>query len=379
MRIALLAHRAASPSATGIGRYYVELTRSLAQSSPPDLRYALATTRERQEATWLPPEVERLQIPGPRRAVAFTWAVIRRPRADRWLGRPDLVHCLHPWTATPTRAPLVTTVHDLMPLQHPAWYPRRESLLFARGVAHTRDHARCVLTVSAHRADQIESEAGIERARIRVVHLAAGDEFRARHEPAIVESVCRRYGVEPGRFLIAIGQVARRKNLAVVLHAVASMGPGVLGTPALLCAGPRGVGAGEVDDLVDRLGLRDRVRLAGYVPSDDLPILLGAALALVHPSYDEGFGMTPIEAMAAGVPALASDRGALPEIVDDGGVLLDPDDVDGWAAAIADIAADPDRRASLIARGDARQKHFVWSRVATETSEVYDDLLRSTP
>lgn len=374
-RIALLAHRIASPSATGIGRYYVEASRALATAGLDDRRYVIATTRERETATWLPPTLERAEIPGPRKALALAWATVGRPRADRTLGPIDLVHTLHPWTATPTRAPLVTTICDLMPIQHRAWYPWRESWLFGRGVDHARAHARRIITISAHRADQLVDEAGIERDRIRVVHLAAGDEFRQRADEATVAETCRRFGVEPGRFLVHIGQVARRKNLAVVLRALTAVPPDVLGSPALLLAGPRGVGADEVDALIDELGIRRRVRIGGYVDGDDLPALVQGALALVHPSYDEGFGLTPIEAMAAGVPALTSDRGALPEAIGDGGVLLDADDPDAWAEAIVVVATDPAHRAALIASGDGRQRHFTWSRVAAETAAVHDEVL----
>lgn len=374
-RIALVAHRIASPSATGIGRYYVEVSKALA-ANPGGHRYLIATTREREPATWVPPELERIEVPGPRKALALAWALVGRPPVDRTLGRVDLVHTLHPWTATPTRAPLVTTICDLMPIQHRAWYPRRESWLFGRGVAHARHHARRVLTISQHRADQLVDEAGIDRERIRVVHLAAGDEFRARADPRRVAEVCARHGVEPGRYLVHVGQVARRKNLAVVLRAVAAVPPEHLGVPALLLAGPRGVGADEVDALIDELGIRSRVCIGGYVSSEELPVLVGASLALVHPSYDEGFGLTPIEAMAAGVPALASDRGALPEVVGGGGVLLDADDHDAWAEAIVGIATDEAQRAALVARGDAHQARYTWARVAAETRAVHDEVLR---
>jgi alpha-1,3-rhamnosyl/mannosyltransferase len=374
-RVALVAHRIASPSATGIGRYYVEVARALAVAARPGRRYVVVTPRERERPTWLPPGLERAEIPGPRKALALAWALAGRPPVDRTLGAVDLVHALHPWTATPSKAPLVTTICDLMPIQHRAWYPRHESWGFARGVAHARAHARRVITISEHRAAQLVDEAGIERDRIRVVHLAAGDEFRARAGAAAAATVCARYGVEPGRFVVHVGQVARRKNLAVILRAIAAVPPDALGAPALLLAGPRGVGADEVDALVDELGIRSRVRFGGYVADDDLPTLVGASLALLHPSYDEGFGLTPIEAMAAGVPALASDRGALPEVVGGGGVLLDADDPDAWAAAIVAVATDPEHRAALVARGDAHQARYTWERVAAETAAVHDEVL----
>jgi alpha-1,3-rhamnosyl/mannosyltransferase len=373
--VALLAHRVASPSATGIGRYYVEIAKSLATGGHP-YEYVLANTREPEQPTWLPSGLTRRIVPGPRKLVALSWALTGRPRADRALGRPDLLHALHPWTATPSRAPLVTTIHDLMPTQHRAWYPRHESWLFGRGVAYAREHAAVVITDAEYVAQQLVAEAGIDRSRIRVIHLAVGDEFRTRPDAALAAEVCARHGVEPGRYLIAVGQIARRKNLGVVLDALAKVDPGALGRPALLAAGPPGVGADEITAQIERLGLGERVRLGGYVPSEELPVLVSQALALVHPSRDEGFGFTPIEAMAAGVPVIMSASGALPEVAGDAGVLVDPADADAWAAAIDRVAREPEWRAALTARGDAHQERFRWSRVAADTAAVHAEVLR---
>ena len=377
-RVTLLAHRIASPTATGIARYYVELALALAANvanGEDDHAYAIAATREPEQPTWLPPGMPHVVVPGPRKLVAGTLAVLGRPRLDRFLARPDVVHTLHPWTATPTRAPLVTTVHDLMPIRHRDWYPRQESVMFGRGMAHTRAHAALVIANSEHTAAQLVERAGIERERIRVIHMAVSDRFRARPDDAGVREVCARYGVEAGRYLLHVGQVTTRKNLDVVLDAVARLDPALLGSPILLCVGPRGVGAEAIDARVARLGISDRVRFGGYAADADLPFLVHGAFALVHPSRDEGFGFTPIEAMASGVPVVASASGSLPEVVGDGGVLVDPSDVDGWAGAVDRLARDPGHRAALVARGDSRQERFRWDRVARDTAAVYDEVL----
>jgi glycosyltransferase involved in cell wall biosynthesis len=374
--IALLAHRLASPSATGIGRYYREIAAGLAAvADPATHRYTVASTREAEQPDWLPPQLGHRTVPGPRKAVALAWAVLRRPRLHGTLGAPDLVHTLHAWAPTPTKAPLVTTIHDLMPVFHPEWYPRSERWPFLRGVAHARDHAALVVTESQYVADVITAEAGIPAERVRVVWGGAGDEFRQRVSEDEMAAVSARHGVEPGRFLLAVGAVSVRKNLSVVLRALARVDPALLGRPALLAAGPPGVGAPEIEGEADRLGLGELVRFAGYVPSADLPVLAAASLCLVHPSRDEGFGITPIEAMAAGVPAVASDAGSLPEVVGDAAVLVDPDDVDGWAAAITTVATDEDHRAALVAAGTIRQDRFRWQRAAAETLAVHDEVL----
>jgi alpha-1,3-rhamnosyl/mannosyltransferase len=232
-----------------------------------------------------------------------------------------------------------------------------------------------VIAHSAHGAAELEAEVGIEPDRIRIVPLAVGDAFRQRHPADTVATTCRRYGVSPGHFLIAVGQVNDRKNLAVVLRALARLDRATLGKPTLLLAGSAGPTAGHVTDAIRDLGLEPHVRLAGYVPDADLPVLLGAARALVHPSHAEGFGFTPLEAMAAGVPALCSTAGALPEMVGTAGVLLDPDDVDAWAGAIERVLQDDDLRARLVAAGDRHQETFRWDRVAADTERIYAEVL----
>jgi alpha-1,3-rhamnosyl/mannosyltransferase len=117
------------------------------------------------------------------------------------------------------------------------------------------------------------------------------------------------------------------------------------------------------------------VRLAGFVDAEELPVLVGGALALVHPSRAEGFGLTPLEAMAAGVPALASDVGAVREVTGHAAVLLPPEDEAAWAAAIGHVLTDPERRAELVAAGAAHQRQFTWAATAAKTRAVHDEVL----
>lgn len=376
--IALLGHRLASPSATGIGRYYVEISKGLAGvSDPVTHRYSVAHPRERDRVSWLPPGLEHRVIPGPRKAWALSWNLLGWPRLDPALGRPDLLHVLHPWAPTPTEAPLITTIHDLIPILHPEWHGRVEGWSFRRGVEHAREHAKLILTESRFAADVITSEAGISPDRIRVVWGGVGDEFRRRSSEAEAEEVCARHRVQRGRFLIAVGTVSTRKNLTTVLRALTRVDPELLGHPSLLVAGPPGDGASDVQAEAARLALSDRVRFAGYIPTAELPVLVGSSLALVHPSQDEGFGITPIEAMATGVPAIASDAGSIPEISGGAALLVSPHDIDGWAAAISSLAGDPERRALFIAAGQRHQDRFRWRRSAIETMAIHDEALNA--
>ena len=118
-------------------------------------------------------------------------------------------------------------------------------------------------------------------------------------------------------------------------------------------------------------GIQSALRVTGFVSAADLPVLLAAALALVHPSKYEGFGLTPLEAMAAGTPVLAANTGALPEVVGDAGTLLPPDDVEMWTKAMTQVSEDDALRRSMIERGRTWSERFTWGRAASETAAVY--------
>jgi alpha-1,3-rhamnosyl/mannosyltransferase len=374
--VALVGHRLAVARPTGVARYAVELSTALGELGPArGIRYTVASLREAGRPTWVPPTVRLASLGGPRRARAVAWSLVHRPRVARALGRPDLVHLLHPWAPLPTRAPLVATVHDLLPLERPAWFGRAERWSFERAVHDLAARAEVVVASSHHTAARLEERLGIEPGRLRVVWLGVGDELRARPSPAEQAAVCARHGVEPGRFLLAVGEVNERKNLPVLVRALALVDPAALGPVARLVAGSAGRGAGAVEAAVAGAGLTDRIRFAGFVPDADLRVLLGASAALVHPSLEEGFGLTPLEAMAAGAPAVASAVGSVPEVVGDGAILVDPHDADAWAAAITTVTGDADARGALVAAGTARQARFTWRRTAEETAAVHAEVL----
>jgi glycosyltransferase involved in cell wall biosynthesis len=374
--IALVGHRLAAATPTGIGRYYAEIAQGLAEvADPATHHYTVASTREAAAPAWATPPLGRASLGGPRKLRAVSWSLLRWPRVDAALGYPDLVHVLQPWTVVPTRSRLVATIHDLMPMLHPEWHGPLESWSFRRGVRHVADHADLLIADSAHTASLVTERLGVDPSRLRVVWIGVGDEFRSRAGAEVQASTCARRGVDPGRYLISVGAVSERKNLSVVLQALARVDPALIGRPALLAVGPAGKGAEAIEAEATSLGLGDRVRFAGFVPDDELPVLVGASLALVHPSRDEGFGITPIEAMAAGVPALASAVGSVPEVAGDAAVLVAPDDVDGWAAAITEVAGDPARRAALVDAGRRHQVQFTWRRTAEATMAVHDEVL----
>ncbi len=370
MRAVLFANRVVDPvrSTTGIGRYVQGLTVALAARAEPGWRYDVSAPRELGRPAWLPPGVGYRPVPGPRRGLHLAWTFLGRPRLEQAVGAADLVHVLHPSFPLPTRAPTVVSIMDLMLLEHPEWYERGELLGFRRCMDRLAADDGPVITISSDVAERLHRLVGVARDRITVVHLAAGDEFRRPAEPADVERVCAGLGLQPGRFLLAVGNLSTRKNLGTLVRSMA--GVEAAGLPLVL-AGRPGTSSSEVDDEIRRHGVADRVRRAGFVADADLPALVQSALALVHPAVDEGFGLPPLEAMAAGTPVIAARAGSIPEVVGDAAVLVEPLDAAAWTEAVNLVAEDDDRRAAMAAAGRARAAAFTWERVAEQTVAVH--------
>ena len=366
-RVLLVPHRLHDPFGTGIHRYGVELIRALAaDDSAAEFDYAVASIDDPDVAVGAPV----VHIAPPRRALHAAWATTRRPPIERYAGRTDLVHVLTPAVPVATSASLVLTVHDLLPLRFPSWYPARQRWLFKRAIRQAERDAAAVVVPSTAVAADVADGTDIEASRVTVVPEGVDPIFSRPVSEVDVAAVCARHRIRPGQFFLFVGAISGRKNLETAMRALAvfrERGPDV----PLVVVGPRGRGAEAFDDETRRLGLESAVRVTGFVSAADLPVLLAAALALVHPSKYEGFGLTPLEAMAAGTAVLAANTGALPEVVGDAGVLLPPDDVDAWAKAMARVNEDDALRRSMVERGRAWSERFTWGRAAQETAAVY--------
>jgi glycosyltransferase involved in cell wall biosynthesis len=292
------------------------------------------------------------------------------PRAcKRW--NAGLVHV--PYWAAPrySPAPVVVTVHDLIPLLLPAYRGGFLGRAYNGLVAHTARRAAAVITDSrASRAD-IVRHLGIPANRVHAVHLAADDRFQPGQDAAVVERVRGELSLPP-RYLLYLGGFDVRRNLARMLQAFAR-----LDEPhaELVVAGrlpqhdtpftpdPRRIAAA--------LGIADRVRFTGRVDEEVKPVLYAGAEALLFPSLYEGFGLPPLEALSCGTPVIVSDRSSLPEVVNGGGLCVNPEDTDALAEAMARVLHDNALRARLRHDGLEHAGQFTWAKTAHQTREIY--------
>ncbi|MFN8562478.1 MAG: glycosyltransferase family 1 protein [Anaerolineae bacterium] len=169
------------------------------------------------------------------------------------------------------------------------------------------------------------------------------------------------------RFWLFVGTLEPRKNLTTLIDAYAALPE----KPLLVIGGGKGWDYEPIFAAVERHGLGDSVRFAGFIPADDLPIWYNCAEAFVYPSVFEGFGMPVLEAMACGTPVIVSDASSLPEVAGDAGLCVPPNDVQAWTAALRRAWDDAAWRDQARARGLAQAARYTWAETARQTVESY--------
>jgi len=296
------------------------------------------------------------------------------------------------------RGASVATVHDLAFLRRPELLTGQSRRYY--GAVHTSvARADAVIAVSEHTRRELLALTAVDPAIVHVVPNAVPPRFFAPGDRERDAAVLRRLSIEPP-FVLFVGTIEPRKNVGVLLRALRRLrDQGGEGRDAhLVLAGAdgwhsapiyaeaRALGLAAHDEARDRAGAggsgfdsrRDAsaasapAAFLGRVSDDDLLALYRTAAVLAHPALDEGFGLTPLEAMAAGTPAVVADAGALPEVAEGAAVLVAPEDPAAWAAALGGLLDDPARRAALAAAGRARAAAFTPARMAEGTWGAYE-------
>lgn len=374
LHIAIDAHSVGTGLA-GNESYITNLIEALAELDTIN-RYSLYVTK--QEA------VERFQNRWPHVTVRMTLPhtpVVRIPitLATELRRRPvDLLHVQY--TAPPLPpCPVIVTIHDLSFEHLPQTFKRRSRMQLRLTVRRTARAATQVLVPSEHtRRDVIETYK-IEPELISVAPLAARESFKPIEDETELRRVRSTYNLT-GDYILAVGSIQPRKNLERLISAYSALRrarpSGNL--PKLALVGKRAWLYKETLQAIEKSGLKDLTVLTGYVPESDLPALYSGALCFVYPSYFEGFGLPPLEAMQCGTPVIAGNRTSLPEVIGRAGLLVDPFDVDALTQALAMMIDEPGLRSQLRVKGLERAREFSWRQTAQLTLEAYNRAIRNT-
>ncbi|MEA2523724.1 MAG: hypothetical protein QOF73_951 [Thermomicrobiales bacterium] len=362
---------------SGTGTYLRSLTHALREADPSlDLRLLMPNWEDPESLSSRSENALLHRLRRDRRFRRASWELLGVASAAR-AERPDLLHIPHFSAPLRVGCPLVITIHDVIPLVLPAYRASRPMRLHLAAVRRTVRAARLVLTPSHAAAADVKRALGIPPERIRVTPEAAGPAYRPGDNPGHVGEVVRRFGVT-GRYVFNVGGFDVRKNLPVLLEAFARVRTRLDESLQLVIAGaPHSDNPAVFPSLapvIQRLGIERAVILPGRISEEEKVALYQGAALYATPSLYEGFGLTALEAMACGVPTVAANRTSLPEVVGDGGLLVEPD-AEAFAAAMFDILTNPARALELSANGMARAAAFTWQRTAQLTLAAYREVV----
>jgi glycosyltransferase involved in cell wall biosynthesis len=334
----------------------------------PALRLSLFHARfDAQEAPerWLREHwVE--ELPGSIRALYPRWDLLGRPPLPATLRAADVLHATNPAAVPPAGdgQALVVTVHDLAFEHHPSAFPRTWRTLYRLGLRAAVRRADAIVTPSRNTAEDVLSRTNVDPRKLHVVPLAAS--LPAGTLPA--DEVLARLKV-PTPYVLFVGTLEPRKNLVRLVRAYRRVAAD--GFPhALVLAGPLGW---HHESLMRELALPGpgEIAMTGALAPEELDAVYRAADLFVYPSLYEGFGLPVVEAMARGVPTVASSTSSVPEVTGDAAVGVDPQSVRQITEAIETVLGDVEVAERLAARGRARSERFTWDETARLTLEVY--------
>ena len=266
--------------------------------------------------------------------------------------------------------PVVVTVHDLSWLRFPDTHPADRVRWLDRGLPRALERAAAILVDSEFIRREVLATFPIAAARVHTAHLGVSEDFRPRNA-AQTSATLGPLHLSHGRYVLTVGTIEPRKNVGHVLAAYARLPAGLREQYPLVIAGAKGWRAADLESELRTLADRGQIRFLGHVARGQLPHLMAGATAFVFPSLYEGFGLPPLEAMASGVLVLVSDRAAMPEVIGDAGVVIDPEQPEDTATKIVAMLGDSAARANLAHRGEIRARRFTWESCAEATVHAY--------
>ncbi len=263
----------------------------------------------------------------------------------------------------------VITVHDLAFLLYPHFLTE-ESARYYGQIDQAVRHADHIVADSLSTKRDIVNFLGVPEPKISVIYAAANAIYRRVEDQRLLTQARAKYQLDKP-YALFVSTIEPRKNLPTLLRAFRKLLDHYKLDVTLAVVGQRGWFCGEVFAVAEELELNDTVVFLGHVPLEDLVLLYNAARMHVHPSFYEGFGLPPLEAMTCGTPTIVANVSSLPEVVGDAGLLVSPEHTEGWTVAMWRLLTDDSLHQEMSQKGLKRAKLFSWERAARETLNLY--------
>jgi len=272
------------------------------------------------------------------------------------------------------KCPFVITLHDVIPYKMPETVSDRYLKIFNEELPRLISLCDGIITVSNYSKEDIVKAFNFPREKIHVTYLAGENIYRTMDKIESKNVIKKHYSID-GDYILYIGGFSPRKNIMGLIEAFSKLVPLLDKDIKLVIAGKHGISYNIYKNRVEELHLADKIIFPGFIELEHLPYLYNAAKLFTYPSFYEGFGLPPIEAMACGVPVIASNVTSVPEIVQDAAILVDPYDIDNIFNAMYTVLCDDALRSTLIAKGLTRASELTWTDTAKKTLQAYKNIV----
>ncbi len=285
----------------------------------------------------------------------------------------DLFHAPHYTLPFNLKMPSVVTVHDIIHLRMKEYFSPIQRMYARLMIGHACKGATAVIVVSEFTKRELMREFDVPEEKITVIYNGVhGSYFQPPDEPAL-RSFKQRYGIT-GPYILYTGSVKPHKNVSVLIKALAKLRKE---RPVqLVMTGEHSSLNQNLSRVIEQYHVRESVIETGRISESDLGSAYGSAEAVVLPSFYEGFGLSMIEAMASGVPAVGARTSSIEEIVGDAGLLFDPNDADELCRNLRSISEDTELRRDLHRKGKIRAAQFSWQHTVERTLNIYQKVCK---
>lgn len=270
---------------------------------------------------------------------------------------------------TDKNCPFVITLHDVIPYKMPETVGLQYLSIYTREIPQIIEKADAIITVSNFSKEDIAKSLGYPKDKIFVTHLAAEDIYYPRNKNYCKNYIKDNYAIEDD-FILYVGGFSPRKNITGLIQAFSLIKPKLSKPLKLVILGKKGRSYYDYRDIAYNLGLKEDVIFTGYVPLNELPLFYNAADIFAYPSFYEGFGLPPLEAMACGTPVVTSSVTSIPEVLGEDALYINPKDIYDIGNKLLLLHEDRELHLEMTLRGLKRSSMYSWKKTAIETIQV---------
>lgn len=304
------------------------------------------------------------------------WNFIPFIPADFLYRKIDFLH-LSDMVFLPLRKiPTIATIYDMTPALFPEFHFARNISFHNKRNKFIAKKSRLVITLSENSKQDIISLLGIPSRKIRVIYGAANSSLKPISNKTYIGKVLNKYHLRESNYVLFMGSLEPRKNVEGILEAFSLIRNKIISSFQIVLIGQKAWGWTGIKKTIKRLNLDSQVVVTGYVPSEDLPVIINGARMLAYPSFYEGFGLPVLEAMSCGTPVITSNTSSLPEVVGKYGHMVDPKDYATLSQYMLKIINNQKFYNLLSKKALERSKAFSWKAAAEKTLNAYEEMGR---